>query len=396
MIASLLRNVRYAFRTLARTPGFTATAVLTLALGIGANGAVFSAIDTVLLRPMPYPQADRLVMLRQSRDAVESGVAPIRVEDWNRLSTTFDAIAGFYLADGTITTGEFPEQIRLANVGPRFFDVLGITPALGRAFAAEEHRFGGPPAAMLSDRYWRARGADPQVLENPIPVGNSMIDIVGVTPPQLRYPEAAIDAWVPITNAPWVIPRTLSWYTVIGRLKPDVTLGQAALDLANVQAQLAELYPETDANLSIRVEPLKDIVVGSSRASLWLLFGAVSMLLLIACTNIAALLLARASRRERELAIRASLGAPRGTLAAQVLTEAAVLAVTGAALGVAVAFGATAVFQRLAPGLPRVHEIAVDARILLYMTAAAVAVALLCGLLPALRGTRGVGSLSRS
>ncbi|HVJ28878.1 MAG TPA: FtsX-like permease family protein, partial [Gammaproteobacteria bacterium] len=207
---------------------------------------------------------------------------------------------------------------------------------------------------------------------------------------------ATIDAWVPITNAPWVTPRTLSWYTVIGRLKPDVTLGQAALDLANVQGQLAELYPETDANLRIRVEPLKDIVVGSSRASLWLLFGAVSMLLLIACTNIAALLLARASRRERELAIRASLGAPRGTLAAQLLTEATLLAVTGAALGASLAFGATTAFQRLAPALPRVHEIVVDARILLYMSAATVVVALLCGVLPALRGTRGVDSLSRA
>ena len=178
---------------------------------------------------------------------------------------------------------------------------------------------------------------------------------------------------------------------MIGRLRPGVTLEQAEADLANVQAQLAELFPDTDSSLTIHVEPLKDIVVGGSRASLWLLFGAVSMLLLIACTNIAALLLARAARRERELAIRSSLGAPRGTLAGQVLTEAAVLAVTGAALGVAVAFGATTAFRVLAPELPRVHEIAVDVRILLYMSAATVAVTLLCGLLPALRGTRGVG-----
>ncbi len=397
MLASAVRNVRYALRTLGRTPAFTLTVVLTLSLGIGANGAVFSAIDTVLLRPMPFPEGDRLVLLRQVRDdAVESGVAPIRVEDWDRLNSTFEAIAGFYLADGTITTAEFPEKIRIANVGPRFFDVLGVTPALGRSFAAEEHRFGGPATTMLSDRYWRARGADPSVLDNPIPVGNSTISIVGVLPPELRFPEAAIDAWTPITDAPWTTPRTLTWYTVIGRLRPGVTLGQAEADLATVQSQLAELFPDTDSSLRIRVEPLKDTVVGGSRASLWLLFGAVSMLLLIACTNIAALLLSRAARRERELAIRSSLGAPRGALAGQVLTEAAVLSVTGAALGVAVAFGATAAFQRLAPGLPRVHEIAVDARILLYMTTATVAVALLCGLLPALRGTRGVGSLSRS
>src|SRR5688572_1753029 len=229
MLASIPRNVRYAFRTLGRTPAFTLTVVLTLALGIGANGAVFSAIDTVLLRPMPFPEGDRLVLLRQVRDdAVESGVAPIRVEDWNRLNSTFEAIAGFYLADGTITTTEFPEKIRIANVGPRFFDVLGVTPALGRSFAAEEHRFGGPPTTMLSDRYWRARGADPNVLDNPIPVGNSTISIIGVLPPELRFPEPAIDAWTPITDAPWTTPRTLTWYTVIGRLRPGVTLGQAA------------------------------------------------------------------------------------------------------------------------------------------------------------------------
>jgi putative ABC transport system permease protein len=397
VITNILRNVRYAFRTLGRTPGFTVLAVLTLALGIGANGAVFSAIDTVLLRPMPFPNADRLVLLRQVRDdSVVSGVAPIRVEDWNSLSTTFESIAGFYMSDNTTTTGEFPEKIRTANVGPRFFDVLGITPALGRGFAAEEYRFGGPSAVLLGDGYWRARGADPAVLDNPIPVGSSTINIVGVLPPELRYPEPSIDAWTPVTNAPWTLPRTLSWYTAIGRLRPGVTLDQAEADLENVQAQLAAQFPETDSNLTIHARPLKDIVVGGSRASLWLLFGAVSMLLLIACTNIAALLLARATRRERELAIKAALGAPRGTLAAQVLTEAAVLAAIGAALGVAVAFGATSAFQRFAPSLPRVHEIAVDARILLYMSAAAVVVTLLSGVLPALRATRGVGSLSRS
>jgi len=311
MFSSTLRHIRYAFRTLGRTPGFAATVVLTLALGIGTDGAVFSAIDTVLLRPLPFRDADRLVLLRQLRDGIQSGIAPMRVEDWNSLSSTFESIAGFYVADATITTGEFPEKIRNANVGPRFFEVLGVTPALGRGFAAEEYRFGGPAAVLLSDRYWRARGADPSVLDIPIAVGNSTISIVGILPPELSYPEPAIDSWTPVTNAPWTTPRTLTWFTVIGRLRPGVTLERAEADLANVQTRLAELFPDTDSNITIRVAPLKDIVVGGSRASLWLLFGAVSMLLLIACTNIAALLVARASRRERELAIRSSLGAPR-------------------------------------------------------------------------------------
>jgi putative ABC transport system permease protein len=391
-VDGLLRNLRYAGRTLGRTPGFTIAVVLTLALGIGANTAVFSALDAVLLRPLPFPDADRLMRLSQTQEGTaETNIAPARLEDWNHLNSTFQAITGYYMEDVSETSGDLPEKVRRAFVAPRFLEVWGIAPALGRGFTAEEHRPGGAAAVLISDRYWRARlAADPHVLDRTVRIGTASIPIVGVMPPRFLFPDRDVDLWFPVAIGERLAQmRAATWYIGVGRLQPGVTLEQARANLAAVQAQLGEQYPDTDRAIAVHVVPLKETTVGRMRASLWLLFGAVSVLLLIACTNIAALLLARAAHRQHEIAIRLSLGASRATVAGQLLTETAVLALAGGLLGVIVAAGAAAAFRSMAADLPRIDEIAIDGRILLYSLASTISVALLCGLLPAMRTARG-------
>jgi putative ABC transport system permease protein len=400
-IETLLRNVRYALRSLARTPGFTITIVLTLALGIGANSAVFSAIDAILLRPLPFADSDRLVRLTEIRDGSgETGVALARLLDWNRLSASFEGISGYSLGTASLTTVDVPEKLVFAMVAPRFLEVLGAAPAIGRGFIDEEHRIGQSTAVLYSDRFWHTQlGADPNVLGTTIGVEGQSLSIVGVMPASFRFLDRDVDSWSSVqVDAPWLLGRGTgdSYRVALGRLKPGVTLEQARADLAVVQAQLGELYPDTDREVGIGIAPLKDTVVGGARGSLWLLFGAVSVLLLIACTNIAALLLSRATKREHEIAIRYSLGASRAAVVVQLLVEVGVLAFAGAAVGVVVATAIAAALGALAPDLPRLDEVAIDARILLYTLVCVVFVTVLCGLIPALRNARGGATLSSS
>jgi predicted permease len=386
---TLLRNVRYAVRALLRAPGFTITAVLTLALGIGANSAVFSAMDTVLLQPLPFSHADRLMYLTQTSDSGgDRAIAGVRIDDWNRDNSTFDVITGYEMEDVSDTTGDQPERVQRATVLPRFLDVWGIEPVIGRGFTAAEHRMGGPQAILISERYWRRRfGADAAVLNKSVRITGRSYPIVGVLPASFMFPERDADWWVPEwVDAPWMVPREYASYVTIGRLRPGVTLEQARDDLAAVQRRLGEQYPRTDRDIRPVIVPLKEMFVGNVRGSLWLLFGAVSLLLLIACTNIASLQLSRATRRQHEIAVRYSLGASRATVIAQLLTESGVLALAGALAGLLVAVGASAAFRLLAPDFPRLEEAAINTRIVLYTTAWAVAVALLCGLVPAIRG----------
>jgi len=386
-----VRNVRYAVRTLSRTPGFTATAVLTLALGIGANSAVFSALDAVLLRPLPFPNADRLMRLSQTQETTaETNIAPVRLEDWNRLNSTFEAITGYGMEDASETSGDLPEKVRRAFVAPRFLEVWGIAPALGRGFAPNEHQAGGPSAVLISDRYWRRRlSGNPNVLGKTVRIGSAPFPIIGVMPASFLFPDRSVDLWFPVAMSNQLAQvRYATWYLGIGRLKAGVTLEQARANLAAVQAQLGEQYPETDRKMRVEVMPLKEITVSNIRASLWLLFGVVSVLLLITCTNIAALLLSRATQRRQEISVRLSLGATRATIAAQMLTETCVLALAGGAMGLLVAAAASAALRFVATDLPRMDEIALDVRTLLYTLALTATVTLLCGLLPAIRTSR--------
>lgn len=386
------RDLRYAVRSLVRTPAFTVTAVLTLGLGIGAATAVFATLDAVLLRPLPFPEPDRLVRVVQTQQRMAGTfISPARLEDWSRLNTTFHAIAGYFLEDASETSGDLPERIRRAFVTPRFLEVWGIQPMLGRGFVADEHRFGGAAAVLVSDRYWRQRlNADPAVLQRAVRVGTATIPVVGVMPATFRFPERDIDLWFPVrVDAPYAQSREATWYTGVGRLLPGVTPAQARDNLAAVQATLATAHPTTDREIGVGVTPLKSSTAAGAGPSLWLLFGAVTVLLLIACTNIAALLLARAAHRQHEIAVRCSLGASRGAVAAQLFTETAVLALLGGALGVALAALSTGAIRAAAGDLPRIDELAIDGRVLLYAFASTAGVAMLCGLLPALRAARG-------
>jgi predicted permease len=392
VIDQTLRNVRYAIRSLLRTPGFTATAILTLALGIGANIAVFSALDAVLLKPLPYPNPDRLVRLRQlSESAGDTDVVRVRLTDWDRLNSSFAAISGYLVEDLSDTTGGEPERVRRATVLPRFTEVWGVPPAIGRSFTEADHRAGGPATAVLiSDRYWRRRfNADPDVLTKTVRFGNRSYRVVGVMPPSFVFHDRDVDWWTPEwVDAPWMT-RTAAGIIGIGRLRPATALEQARADLTRVQAALAQAFPATDRGLRPVLTPLKDDLVGSTGRSLWLLFGAVSVLLLIVCSNMAALLLSRGAQRTPEIAVRYSLGATRRSVIAQLLTEAGVLAVFGGSAGLVIAIGATAALQQLATHVPRLSDAGIDTKLTIYSLTTVGVVTLLCGIIPAWRAAGG-------
>ncbi len=397
------QNLKAALRFMRRSPGFSITVILTLALGIGVNSAVFSAIDAVILRALPYPDGDRLLVLHQHPNkgkSSESFVAPQRLEDWNRMSEAFQGITGYYSQDISETSGMLPEKLTQVLVAPRFLSVLGVSPVLGRDFTREEEHFGGPNAVLISYALWQRRfHGDPHVLNKQLHFGTYSYPIIGVLPANFAYPNRTADIWsVSPPDAPYAQDRNSTWFSVLGRMKPGVTIAKARSDLAAVQSRLARQYPKSDKEITVELEPLKASIVGNSGKSLWLLFGSVSLLLLIACTNIAALLLARTSERTREIAIRYSLGASRASVIVQLLTESLVLALIGSVVGCGVAAAASTVFRSMAKALPRVNEITLDWRMLAYGLACAVTCTLVFGLVPAIQATRRTvsGSLARN
>jgi predicted permease len=387
---TLLRDIRYAIRVLARTPAFTLTVIATLAIVIGANTAVFSLVDAVLLKPLPFPDADRLVLVSESRQAAPvSNTAPVRLAEWNEASSTFAAITGHYTEDVSEISGDLPEKFRLARVAPRFLEVWGIAPALGRGLALEDSQVGAAPVALVSDRYWRAYlDGDPGVLERQVRLGDGEYSVVGVMPADFHFPDRDVDIWVPRIYFPWMMQRGLLWYSAYGRLEPGVTVEQARADLGAIQTRLGEQFPDTDRDVGVHVEPLKDTVVGGVRGSLWIVYGAVSVLVLIAATNVAALLLARAARRNQETAVRFAIGASRVSVLAQSVTETAVLAVAGTGLGLLVAAAVSAMLRAFVAEVPRMEEFAFGSAVLPYTAITVIAVTVLCGLWPAVRATR--------
>lgn len=390
-LEAIVLNLVHAARALRKAPAFTITVLATLALGIGANTAVFSAIDAVLLRPLPFPEAGRLVRVAQAHPRItHPALAPVRLQEWDRLNHTFEAITGYYFEDVSELSGEFPERLVRALVAPHFLRVWGIGPALGRDFTAREQQFGGPGAVIISDRLWRRRfDADPNAVGKTLRMGSTLYTIVGVMPEPFFFPVRDVDVWSPSPmDAPYAQSREATWFNAIGRLKAGVTPSEARADLAAVQAALAREHPKTDAELTPDVQPLKESTIAGAGRPLWILFGSVTVLLLIACINVAALLLSRATGRRAELALRVSLGASRSSVAACLLTEVFLLALGGAVLGLLVASSASGVFRALAADLPRVEEIAIDWRIALYTLACTVAVTLAAGLVPAVHAAR--------
>lgn len=387
------QHLRNSIRMLRRSPGFACVAISILALGIGANTAVFSAIDAIVLRPLAFPHGDELVEMQEyfAKDKSPTRpVATVRLQDWDRMNSTFQAITGYYTDDEPYTAGPLPEKITEALVAPHFFEVWGIAPELGRTFTAAEQRWGGPNAAVISDRFWRTRlhGA-PDILNTRIRLGQYSYTIVGVMPASFLFPVQDVDVWSPsAVDAPFAQGRNQTWFTAVGRMKSGVTIAQARDDMDRVQRELGRQFPETDAGMTVSVRPLKQVVLNGTQGSLWLLYGSVSLLLLIACMNLAALLLARMTTREHEIAVRFSLGASRAAIMTQLLSEVFALALAGAMLGFALAAAASHIFLILSKDLPRAGEISLNWRVLGYSLFCSMAVTILCGLIPALRSTR--------
>jgi putative ABC transport system permease protein len=381
------------YRTLFKRPAFFLAVVMTLTLGIGANSAIFSVIDAVLLKPLPYPSSDRLMALYESnpRQKTEHGqVAPVRVEEWNRLAKSFSGIAGAYTESLAETSGSLPERVVVARVSPRFFSVLATPPLAGRAFSPEEDLFNGPNAAVISERLWRRRfNASPSAIGATLRLGSYSYPIVGVVPDSFRFPAPDAEVWTPSGLPPGVMTnRQARFYTAVGRVREGVALKTAQAELAGVQGQLAIENPKTDANWTALAEPLKEETVGGARRSLWLLDGAVSLVLLIACANVACLLLAQAQQRRRDIAIRFSLGARRWQVVKELLRESFCLALPGALFGLALAEAGASLLRKSAAVLPRVDEIQVDWRIVGFTLTLCLLTTVLAGLFPALRATK--------
>ncbi|HKA01153.1 MAG TPA: ABC transporter permease, partial [Candidatus Solibacter sp.] len=337
-VEAMLRNFRHAARSLRKAPAFTATVIATLALGIGANSAVFSAIWAVVLRPLPFPHPERLVTVDQvNPKAKQPFVAPVRLADWDRLNTTFQSITGYYMQDDSELSGELPERLKRAFVAPRFLETWGIAPAIGRDFLPAEHS-PAQPTVLISDGLWRRRfNADQNVLGKKLRFAGFSSEIIGVMPASFTMLRG-IDLYSPSpVNTSFAQARTLTWFRCVGRLKPGVSIEQGGANLAAVQAALGREFPKPDAEIGTAVAPLHEATLGGARQSLWVLFGSVSLLLLIACTNVAALLLSRGAARQQEIAVRFSLGASRGSVAAHLLTEVLLLAMGGAAVGLLLA-----------------------------------------------------------
>ncbi|MBW3551992.1 MAG: ABC transporter permease [Gemmatimonadetes bacterium] len=390
---SLLKDVRIAARSLLRARGFTAAAALTLALGIGANTAIFSAVNAVLLSPLPFADPDRLTVLwlNNQREDIQRDVTsyPSFLE-W-REARSYDAMAGYGSQVATLTGEGDAEQLQGATVSGDFFRVLGVRPRLGRAIAPADTEAGAPRQVVLSHGMWaRHFGADPGVVGRSIRLGGSY-EVIGVMPPGFRYPDGA-EFWTPLArtedNAGLLDSPGALWLSVIGRLAPGASVEAAQAELTGIMARMAQDDPGLGDN-GVFVEPLRDTVIGDVRPALLVLLGAVGFVLLIACANVANLLLARGSGRQRELAVRAALGASGGRLAREAMTESIVLAVLGGGIGVMLAtWGTSALVAASPPDLPRIEDVRVDGTVVAFGALLALATGFLFGLVPAVQARR--------
>ncbi|MGC2388837.1 MAG: ABC transporter permease [Candidatus Acidiferrum sp.] len=392
-MVSFWQDVRYGLRVLLKSPGFTAIAVLTLALGIGANTALFSVVNGVLLNPLPFPNPDQLVAVySKTAEFEQSSISYPNFLDWVRDNHSFSKLGAFRSEEYNMTGQGEPERLHGHMISADFFPALGINPVLGRYFLPEEDKPGAAPVALIGDGLWKRKfGLSPDVLGKRISLNGKGYTVIGVARGQISDLSPS-DVYVPIGQwtEPTFLNRGISMGTnAIGRLKPGVTFEQAVADMSSVGVNLAAAYPETNKDTGVTLVPLKTDVVGSVRGILLVLLGAVSFVLLIACANVANLLLARATRRSREFAIRSALGASPGRVIRQLLTESVMLAIAGGAIGLLLAkWGTRALLAALPETLPRVEDIGIDGHVLLFTVGISVLTGIVFGLVPALKTLR--------
>ena len=390
MLADVVRDTRYAIRQLIKTPGFTVVAIVTLALGIGATTAMFSVINGVMLRPMPYLEPERLVNVFEILPRFgRFSVAPATFLDLRKHNTQFEHLVAYNNVGATLTDAGGAERLSCAAVSWNAFDALGVKPALGRGFVAEEDVPGKNKVVVVSHGMWQRRlSADANVLGRSIRLNGEPNAVVGVMPEEFFFPSRQTECWMPMAINPADPPRGAHFLAVVGRLKASSSIEQAGVEMKTIAERLAKEYPQS-ANESAGVIALHDDVVGDSRSALLTLMFAVGVVVLIACANVANLLLVRGAVRAREIAIRTALGAARRRLVLQMLAESLVLSLAGGAVGLLLAYGAITPIRTLSAGsIPRVNDISIDTTVLLFVTGTSILTGLLFGLAPAWHAAR--------
>ncbi len=382
------KDLRFALRMIRNSPGFTIIAILTLALGIGANTAIFSFVDAVLLTPLPYPHPEQIVMVWEKPPGGErNGISTLNFLDWKRENTVFSAMAAETGSSMTLTGGDRPVQVQGARESAPFFDIWGIKPMLGRTFAPDEDQPGKNQVVVLSHRFWESQfGADKSIIGRTLSLNNKPYTVIGVMPPGV-FDRIRDLFWVPLAFEPKDMTRDYHWMISFARLKPGVTLQQARDQMKAIAARIEHDYPESNKGWSATVDRFQDIYVDDSlRRSLWVLLAAVAAVLLIGCVNLANLLLARGAAREREVAVRSALGASRGRLVRQFLTESVLLAGFGGVAGVLMGYGLMRLLKTWTPlfDLPVEADVRLDGRVLLFTAALVIVTGILFGIAPAL------------
>ena len=389
----LLRDLRYGMRTLRKSPGFAAVAVLTLGVGIGANTAIFSFVNGVLLKPLPYGEPERIVrVMEKPPGGGTNGISTLNYLDWEKDNTVFEYMAAQTDRTVTLTGVNEPVQLRGSRVSPRYFDIFGIKATLGRTFALDEGQLGKERVAVLSHALWDSQfGADPSVMGRSITLDGAPYTIIGVLPAGGAFDRAYAQIWRPLAFEPQNMTRNFHWFFSFAKLKRGITVKQATAQMDTVGARIARDYPDSNKGWGVSIEPFADTVVGTQlRQSLYVLLAAVGMVLLIGCANLANLTLARGTAREREVAIRASMGAGRWRLVRQFLTENVLLSICGGVFGMVLGLALKRGLELAVPPymLPREADVSIDAQVWLFTLALAVFTGIVFGLAPALQATR--------